>query len=155
MSEITGSIVIDLPVEEVFDFLSDERNEPLFNPQMLSVEKLTPGPAGKGTKYRIQMKSGNRTLPMSLEFTTFERTARLGSHSSLSGVTIDGDLTFEAVDSRTMMRWRWRITPTGAMRLLTPLVVWMGRRQEERIWSDLKKYLESHRESLNQEDSNR
>lgn len=142
MARINGEIVIDRPLEVVFDFVSDECNEPRYNPQMLSVEKLSPGPIGAGTQFRAQMKSRSRTLPLLLEFTAFERPVRLGSHSTFSGVTIDGELTFEAVGDSTLMRWVWNITPSGALRLLTPLVVWMGRRQEARIWSDLKRCLE-------------
>lgn len=142
MARINGEIVIDRPLEVVFDFVSDECNEPRYNPQMLSVEKLSPGPIGSGTQFRAQMKSGSRTLPLLLEFTTFERPVRLGSHSSFSGVAVDGELTFEAVGDSTLMRWVWNITPSGALKLLTPLVVWMGRRQEARIWSDLKRCLE-------------
>ena len=92
MARINGEIVIDRPLEVVFDFVSDERNEPRYNPQMLSVEKLSPGPIGSGTQFRAQMKSGSRTLPLLLELTTFERPVRLGSHSTFSGVTIDGEL---------------------------------------------------------------
>jgi hypothetical protein len=72
----------------------------------------------------------------------FERPVRLGSHSTFSGVTIDGELILEAMGDSTLMRGVWNITPSGALKLLTPLVVWMGRRQEARIWSDLKRCLE-------------
>ena len=139
LAQIHGEITIDRPVEEVFDFVSDECNEPRYNPQMLSVEKLSPGPIGSGTQFRVQMKSG---APMLLEFTTFERPVRLGSHTSVSGVTIDGELTFEGRGDSTLMYWDWNITPSGALKILTPFIVWMGRRQETRIWSDLKRCLE-------------
>jgi hypothetical protein len=46
MIRITGEIVIARPVEEVFDFVADERNEPLYNRRMRSAEKTTPGPVG-------------------------------------------------------------------------------------------------------------
>jgi hypothetical protein len=35
-------------VEEVFDFVVDKRNEPKYNPNMLSVEQITPGSVGRG-----------------------------------------------------------------------------------------------------------
>ena len=38
MVHIKGQIVIDRPVEEVFDFVADERNEPRYNPRMRRVE---------------------------------------------------------------------------------------------------------------------
>ena len=89
------------------------------------------------------MKSGGRTLPVLLEFTAFERPVRLGSHSSFSGIITDGELTFEAIGDSTRMRWVWDIQPTGILKMFTPLVVSMGRRQETRIWSQLKQCLEA------------
>ena len=143
MARITGQIVIERTAQEVFDFVSDERNEPQYNPQMLSVEKLSRGPIGSGTQFRAQMKSGRRTVPVLVEFTAFERPGRLGSHSSFSGVTIDGELTFKPRDGGTLLRWTWDVAPTGLMRLLAPIVTYMGRRQEQRIWSELKRCLET------------
>jgi hypothetical protein len=43
MVHIEGEIVIDRPVEEVFDFVADERNELRFNPQMRRAEKISDG----------------------------------------------------------------------------------------------------------------
>ena len=37
MARINGEILIDRPREAVFDFVSDECNEPRYNPQMLWV----------------------------------------------------------------------------------------------------------------------
>ncbi len=139
MAQIHGEITIDRRVEQVFDFVSDECNEPRYNPQMLSVERVSPGPIGSGTQFRVRMKSGTAFL---LEFTTFERPVRLGSHSSFSGITIDGQLTFEARGDATLMYWDWSLTPSGVLKIVTPFIVWMGRRQETRIWSDLKRCLE-------------
>ena len=36
MARVEGEIVINRPVEEVFDFVADERNEPRYNPRMLT-----------------------------------------------------------------------------------------------------------------------
>jgi hypothetical protein len=54
-------------------------------------------------------------------------------------------LVLEAQGDSTRMRWTWDIIPAGVMKFLTPLVGWMGRRQEARIWSELKRVLESTR----------
>jgi hypothetical protein len=35
VAHIEGEIVIDRPVEEVFDVVADERNEPRYNPRLL------------------------------------------------------------------------------------------------------------------------
>jgi hypothetical protein len=49
--KVTGSIEIDRPVAEVFDFVADQRNEPLYNPDMVSSQKLTDGPIDVGTRF--------------------------------------------------------------------------------------------------------
>ena len=46
VSKITGEILILRPVEVVFDVVVDERNEPLYNPALLSSDKVTDGAAG-------------------------------------------------------------------------------------------------------------
>ena len=79
---------------------------------------------------------------MVIEFISFERPHRLGSRTTMSGMVILGELTFESVgEGRTRMRWAWEMRPSGAMRLLKPLVVFMGRRQERAIWNSLKRCL--------------
>jgi hypothetical protein len=39
------------------------------------------------------------------------------------------------------MHWSWPVETPGAIKL-TPLVAWMGRRQERRVWTSLKRLLE-------------
>ena len=79
MAHVEGEIVIARPVEEVFDFVADERNEPRYNPRMLRVEKLTPGPIGVGTRFHAEMKTMRRQAGMTIEFTGYERPTRLAS----------------------------------------------------------------------------
>ncbi len=144
MAQIEGEIVINRPVGDVFDFVADERNEPRFNPQMTSVDKLSDGEIGLGTQFRAEVMSGGRPLSMVIELISFERPHRLGSCTTMSGMVILGELTFESVgEGRTLMRWAWEMQPSGAMRLLKPLVVFMGQRQERAIWNNLKRYLEA------------
>ena len=143
MAQIEGEIVIQRPIDEVFDFVADERNEPRYNPQVTSVELLSEGDIRLGAQFRARVVSGSRSLPMVIEFTTFERPVRLGSRSTMSGMVILGELTFEALGETTRMRWSWDLKPSGALWLLTPFMVLMGRRQEKGIWTSLKQYLEA------------
>jgi hypothetical protein len=143
VSSIHGEIVIDRPVAEVFDFVADERNEPAYNPAMVGVEKLTEGPIGAGTQFRATVTSRGRPMEMLLETTVYERPARLASTTSMAGARICGTLTFEPDAGGTRMCWDWDVAPQGVMRLLTPVVGWVGRRQEAAIWAGLKRHLES------------
>jgi uncharacterized protein YndB with AHSA1/START domain len=141
--QITGSIEIGRPVEEVFDLVADQRNEPLYNPDMLSSEKVTDGPIDVGTRFAATSRSFGRPVSMVIEFTAVERPNRLASKSYTEGMVLEGGLTFEAVPGGTRMSWAWTLHPTGVTRLLGPLVKVIGGRNERRIWTGLKHHLES------------
>jgi len=145
MARIEGEIVIERPLEEVFDFVADERNEPRYNPRMLRAEKLSADPIGAGTRFRAEMRMRGRRQPveMRVEFTDYERPRRLASTTHLSTMEIRGSLTFEPVPEGTRMRWHWNLEPRGLLKLLGPLLARLGRRQEQEIWSGLKRLLET------------
>jgi uncharacterized membrane protein len=143
MRTVTGRIEIARPVEEVFDFVADERNEPRYNEEMLSCEKVTSGPVGVGTRYAAEMKAMGSITPMTIEVTGYEKPVRLASWSHIAGtMDIRGAVTFEAIPNGTLMSWRWDLEPHGCVKLLGPMVTRMGRHQEERIWTSLKTLLE-------------
>ena len=142
MAKIAGSIEIHRPVEEVFDFVADETNEPRYNKDIVRCEKVTSGPIGVGTRYEAAMKS-TRDASMTVELTDYVRPHRLGSVAHIEGtMDISGAMTFEAIKGGTLMSWEWDVQPHGCMRLLGPLVTRMGSRNEERIWKGLKALLE-------------
>jgi uncharacterized protein YndB with AHSA1/START domain len=143
MPLIKGEIVIERPIEDVFDFVSDECNEPRYNPQMTFVEQASSGPIGLGTRFDAVVRSGGRPVPMEIEYTEFERPLRLGSRAVMAGMVTEGGLTFERVGESTLMRWRWDVQVAGALRLLAPVVGWIGVRQERRVWSGLKGCMEA------------
>lgn len=143
MVHIVGKVVINRPVEDVFDFVADERNEPRYNPNMLRVEKITEGPVSLGTRFLAESRTRGGTAEMTIEITGYERPRRMTSTTHLSAMDIQGTLTFDPVPDGTRMRWSWELKPRGVYRLLAPLVGRMGRRQEETIWTSLKRYLES------------
>ena len=137
MARVTGEILINRPVALVFDYVADQRNEPIYNPRMLRSEKITDGPIGVGTRFRATARSGRRVVEMLTEITEYDRTWTLGSLTTMS-VDVNDGLTFERVDGATRMSWSWEVSPKGPLRLLGPLVARLGRRQEQTIWTALK-----------------
>ena len=139
---IQGDIVINRPVDEVFDFATDERNEPEYNPEMTLAEMVTQGPIGVGSKFHCVI-TGARAADMTIEYTEFDRPRRLASTAHLSSMDITGTLLFVPQGQSTKMKWLWNIEPRGFMKLLGPIVRRMGERQELANWTGMKKVIEA------------
>jgi len=138
---VEGEIVINRPVEEVFDVVADERDEPRFNPRMRRAEKISEGPIGVGTRFRAEVVSMGRPIEMVIVITGYERPRRLASTTHMSSMDIQYTLTFEPVSEGTRMRWSGDLEPRGMFKLMSPMVARMGRRQERRIWTGLRRLL--------------
>ena len=146
MARIKRELVINRPVPEVFDLVADERNEPRYNPRIRRAEKLSPGPIGRGTRFRAEAVTLGRTTEMTIQYTTYERPRRLASSIHMPAADIAGTLRFDPVADGTRMGWSWQVKPRGLYRLLTPVIVRVGRRQEQENWGGLKRFLEAREE---------
>jgi Polyketide cyclase / dehydrase and lipid transport len=148
MRKIEGKIEIFQPVDDVFDFVADETNEPRYNEDMARCEKVTSGPIGVGTRFEAEMKSTGGT-PMTVEVTGYQRPHRLESRAQIEGVMdVRGGVKFEAIPGGTLISWNWDVEPHGCMRLLGPFITRMGGRNEERIWRSLKTLLETPKDAV-------
>ena len=143
MVTIQGEILIERPREDVFEFVANGENEPRYNSEMRVAKKITEGPIGAGTSFRQEIMARRKIVPMTTEFTEFDRPRRIAEVSTWTGGGSTGALTFEPVDGSTLMRWSWDVQTHGVLRFMGPLVASMGRRQERRIWTGLKQLLEA------------
>ena len=145
MVHITGEVLIKAPVDEVFDLVADERNEPKYNPRMVRAEKVTEGPVGAGARFIAEPKGAGRRGQMTLEVLEYDRPRRLHNLVRSSYMLVDGTVSFEAVDGGTRLRWDWDMRLVGPMRVMSPVLVIVGPRWERRNWLGLKEYMESDR----------
>jgi ligand-binding SRPBCC domain-containing protein len=137
--------VIERPMEEVFDFVTDARNEPRYNPRILNVEKKTAGPIGRGTRFVLVSKAMGRPLAVEYEITAYERPRRMISRTirGLPLMNVESTETFEPANGGTRMRWVWEIKPRGtAGKLTTPVLARMLGRRLDRVFANIKRVLE-------------
>jgi len=136
---------IERPVEEVFDFVTDARNEPRYNPRILSAQKTTPGPIGRGTRFVLMSKAMGRPVAVEYEITTYERPQRMTSHTirGLPLMDVESVETFEPVVDGTRMRWEWEAEVRGVVgRLLVPVLAGVLGRRLERAFNNIKRTME-------------
>lgn len=145
MARITGQVTIGAPVDEVFDVVADERNEPRYNPRIVRAEKLSEGPVGAGARFVAEPKGVGSRGEMTLTILEYDRPRRLHNVVESSYMRVDGTLTFEDVEGGTRLRWDWDMGLVGRMRMLSPVLALIGPRWERRNWVGLKEYMESAR----------
>jgi len=145
MAHIAGEVTIAAPIDEVFDLVADERNEPRYNPRIVRAEKVSEGPVGAGTRFVAEPKSMGSNGEMALEIVEYDRPHRLRNVVRSSYMKVDGTLTFDEVEGGTRLRWDWVMALVGPMRVLSPVLSLIGPRWERQNWVGLKKYMESGR----------
>ena len=145
MAAIEGAVIIGRPVEVVFDYVADQRNEPQYNPRMVRAEKITEGPVGAGTVFHSAVASHGYTAEMWIEYTAYWRPTLLTSTTTMRQADFTATLTFEPVPAGTRMHWSEQVRPKRGFKLATPLITWIGRRLEQRIWTSMKRHLEADR----------
>lgn len=143
MARISGEVTIDAPVEDVFDLVADERNEPRYNSRIVRAEKVSEGPVGRGARFVAEPKSMGAKGAMNLEIVEYDRPHRLHNIVRSSYMRVDGTLTFAEVDGGTRLRWDWDMGLVGPMRVLSPVLAVIGPTWERRNWLGLKQYMES------------
>jgi uncharacterized protein YndB with AHSA1/START domain len=72
-----ATVVVDRPIEEVFDFLADGTNDPKFSPRVLDIAKTTEGEPGVGTVYASTVKDAGVKTKREFKITEFERPTRI------------------------------------------------------------------------------
>lgn len=137
--------VIDRPQATVFAFFRDVDLHAAREGSVVPVyDKVTPGPAGVGTRYRevIKLLPG-LSAEMHSEISHFEPDRSLGY--SFTGLGMDGTLLYEfsVTDQGTLVVQRQTLQPRGLLALLEPLIGHAFSKAAGRRLEGIKRLLES------------
>jgi len=72
-----ATVLIDRPIEQVFDFLVDGENDKKFSARVLEIEKKTEGPIRAGTVYASTVKDAGIKTEREFELAVVERPTRI------------------------------------------------------------------------------
>jgi hypothetical protein len=117
--------------EEVFDYCSDHRHEPEWNPMMTRIEKVTGGPVGAGTRYVAEFAKGPR---MVMECTRYERPAAWSLTGESAVMKARGGWRVLRTEEGSHLVVRVEMEPHGLLRLAGPL---LRRREQPMFERDL------------------
>ena len=142
---VSESAVIDHPPAEVFEVAADPYEQLRWDPGTLkSVEKLTPGPLGRGSRYRGEFK-GFGTVEY--EYDEFEPGRRFAHRTTMKLGDVLHTFEFEEVPEGTRLRQSIVAEPRGMGKLMAPIMKVMLGRRLRMIDSELRQYLLHNRQA--------
>ncbi len=140
-----ATVVIDRPVEEVFDFLADGENDPKFSPRVLEIKKATDGPTGVGTVYASTVKDAGVKTQREFRITEFERPTRIRwAEQSKNMVTApEGGYDLAPEGGGTRVSFYNVLEGHGFGKLIAPLALRSARKGADDFGQSIKKAVEA------------
>jgi carbon monoxide dehydrogenase subunit G len=140
MIVVHGNVRIARSAADVFDFLSDVRNEPQWLPGASDIEMLTPRPVGKGSRFRGRYA---RAGLVELELMEFDRPYRVTFRAHAPIVDFDDAVMLTESADGTLLEATMTAQPKGVMRLLAFAMRHVMQQQFAANWLLLKSHLET------------
>ena len=120
MINVQVSIVINRPLEEVFSFLSNLENNMKWRSGMIKAEKVSEGPIGVGTTYRMINNFFGRQVEGEAVVTEYELNRKYSTMNK-SGLPIKTQRMFEPVEGGTRVTFSVETEVGGFFKLVEPL----------------------------------
>ena len=143
MSKIERSVVIDRPIEKVFEFVHDPTKDPLWQATIVETQLLTDGPMRAGSQIREVRRFLGVRVEFSYEVTEYEPPKR-SSIKAISGpFPFSGGYSLEPLDGATRFTIGGDIEAHGFFKLAEPVFTRIAARELETNLGHLKDLLEA------------
>jgi carbon monoxide dehydrogenase subunit G len=117
MINLDLSTLIDRPVKEVFLFVANPNNMSKWNSAVVSVQQITPGPVGVGTKFKSIGEALGRRIEGEVEVTAYEPDTKSGFQMNAGPIQVNVTLTFKTVGTGTKLNLNAQGKPAGVFKL--------------------------------------
>jgi NAD(P)-dependent dehydrogenase (short-subunit alcohol dehydrogenase family)/carbon monoxide dehydrogenase subunit G len=122
MIRLEETIEVGRPITEAFRYTADFENLEQWDPGVSHSKKLTPGPPGKGTEYRVVVKSGPSRIPMRYVVTEYAPPDRVVLEGEGARIRAVDSITFEPRGSGTRIRYVADLSFSGWLASAEPLM---------------------------------
>jgi uncharacterized membrane protein len=147
MTKVGRSIVIEKPADEVWAFVHDTTNDPLWQTTLLESQHLTEGPIGVGTKVREVRNFLGRRIEMAWEMTEYDPNRRSSIKAVSGPVPLSGSYELEPVDGLTKLTVTGELDAHRLFKLAEPIFRQITARELEANLGHLKDLVESWQEA--------
>jgi uncharacterized protein YndB with AHSA1/START domain len=141
---VEQTFTVGAPPERVFDYMTDPSNLADWQTTKTSVEQLTPGAPGLGTRFRERTRPPTgREFEHFVEYTEFARPYRFTVHIVEGPQPVDGTWSLKASGNATEVTFVANGEMRGGIRLLGPLTGRLIARQFTQYHDQLRRNIES------------
>jgi carbon monoxide dehydrogenase subunit G len=142
MINIDLGTMIDRPVHDVFTFITNPGNMSKWNSAVVSMEQITPGAVGVGTKFKSVGEMMGRRIEGEMQVVAFEPDSKFGFQMNAGPVQVNVVLTFKTVGTGTKLNLNAQGNPGGLFKLAEPVMAGRVKGMMEENLARLKSVLE-------------
>ena len=122
MTRLHEEIETTLPLETSFDFVADFANAERWDPGVARSIRLDDGPIRPGSRFALDIRVGQRTVPMTYQVAASDRPHRVVLVGVGSGIDAIDEIVFEQTSSGTRIRYTADIRLRGLLRFAQPFL---------------------------------
>jgi hypothetical protein len=111
-----------MPAQEAFSYLSDFSTTAEWDPGVVQAERLTAGPLGEGTEFRVVAEFMGRKVPLTYVVTEFDPPARIVLRGESATVVSLDEITVAPAGDGALVTYDARLVLKGPLRLADPLL---------------------------------
>lgn len=142
MINLDLSALIDKPVKDVFAFITNPKNMSKWNSAVVSLEQITPGALGVGTKFKSVGEMLGRRIEGEMQVVAFEPDSKYGFQMDAGPVQVNVVLSFKTVGTGTKLSLNAQGNPGGLFKLAEPVMQARVKAMMEENLARLKSVLE-------------
>jgi carbon monoxide dehydrogenase subunit G len=143
MSQISSSITINRPIEDVFAVLTNVENTGRWFPGNVQEWWTSPPPHGMGSTRRARVRMGFITTENNAVATVYEPPTRAGMKGTSKNAPFEAMLTFEAVDGGTRVDSNIELFIRGPAKLFAGMFTRWYQKSWDRGLINLKRMMEA------------
>ena len=136
-------IIINLPIQEVFAFVTDHANDRLWKPFVTESMQVSAGSIGVGALFEIVTVTWNYRMAGQIEVLEYKPYSWYVYRSNSQPFSFIAQLSFTPMASGTHIHGQVEFQAQGLWKLFTPLIQIFFKSQEKRTFSQLKQVMES------------
>jgi carbon monoxide dehydrogenase subunit G len=137
------STLVDRPMQDVFNFLSNPLNLPKWQSMVASIEQVTPGAVGMGSKYKVSAEMMGRKIDGLMEITAHEPPARFGFTNKAGPMQVTVTVTLKPVGTGAKIALHAEGNPGGVFKIAEGVLAGQVKSQMEANLARLKAVLEA------------